>query len=374
MKKRILIPYATYGSGHKAIAEYIKTYFESTGEYECMTLDLIQYSIPVIGYLSKKSCETLMTKFPSIWSLIYFSFDNKLTTYITSNISLKLFDNKKLKKAVKDFNPDITIATHFFGTDLAAKYNKKGLINSKLVTVVTDYKAHEFWLKSLKGIDAIIVSSMQEKVNLLRKGFKSKQIHTTGIPISPQMKQNLDKDKIKKKIKINNNKKTVLFFVGGGNGAILNLIYFKEILKNNYDCNVIFVAGRNKKAEEKAKDYVRRYKAKNVHILGFVNNVNELYYISDFVVTKPGGAQITECLLFECPMLLIKSNGGQEIENRRYLVRKLYAKSAFSRVTFNANFKELLTNDKLIAKMKKNIKELEKNKSMENLYKIVEKL
>ena len=73
-------------------------------------------------------------------------------------------------------------------------------------------------------------------------------------------------------------------------------------------------------------------------------------------------------------MLLIKSNGGQEIENRRYLVKKMYAKSAFSRVTFNTNFKELLTNDKLITKMKKNIKELEKNKSMENLYKIVEKL
>ena len=28
MKKRILIPYATYGSGHKSIAKYIKQYFE----------------------------------------------------------------------------------------------------------------------------------------------------------------------------------------------------------------------------------------------------------------------------------------------------------------------------------------------------------
>ena len=30
MKKRILIPYATYGSGHKSTALYIKDYFENT--------------------------------------------------------------------------------------------------------------------------------------------------------------------------------------------------------------------------------------------------------------------------------------------------------------------------------------------------------
>ena len=185
MKKRVLIPYATYGSGHKSIANYIKNYFEENGEYECLTLDLISYSLPIIGKMSKKTSNFIMTKIPSIWSLLYFSFDNKLSTYISSGLSLKIFDNKNLRKVIKDFNPDITIATHFWGTDIINKYNKKGLTNSKIVTVVTDYKAHDFWLKSLKGIDKIIVSSFEERLHLLRKGFKNRQIHTTGIHISP---------------------------------------------------------------------------------------------------------------------------------------------------------------------------------------------
>ncbi len=374
MKKKLLIPYATYATGHKSIAEYIKNYFESSGKYECMTIDILKYSMPIIGKFTKVSNETLMTKFPFIWSLLYFSFDNKLSTYITSNMSLKIFDNKKLKEKIKEFNPDITIATHFWGTDIVNKYNKKGLINSKIVTVVTDYKAHDFWLKSLTGIDAIIVSSLEERIKLLKKGFKNKQIYTSGIPISPQFNKNLDKDKIIKKLKINNNKKTVLFFVGGGNGALYNLIYFKEILKNNYDCNILFVSGRSKVAEKKAKEYVKRYNAKNVHVFGFVTNINELYSVSDFVVTKPGGVQVTECLLFECPMLLIKSNGGQEIENRRYLIKKGYAKSEYNKYTFNKNFKELLYNDNERNKMKNNISKIEQNKSMEKLFKIVEKL
>ena len=315
-----------------------------------------------------------MTKLPFIWSLLYYSFDNKLSTYVSSNIQLKIFDNKKLKNEIINFNPDITIATHFWGTDLINKYNKKGLINSKIVTVVTDYKAHEYWLKSLTGIDAIIVSSIDERIHLLKRGFKNKQIHTTGIPISPFMKTNLNKTVIKKKLKICNNKKTVLFFVGGGNGALLNIVYFKEILKNKYDCNLLFIAGRNKNAEKLARELVKKYNSKNVHVFGFVTNINELYHISDLVITKPGGAQVTECLLFKCPMILIKSNGGQEIENRRYLVKKGYAKSVFNKTSFNNNFKELLNNNNLRERMKKNISKIEQNKSMEKLYKIVEKL
>ena len=373
-KKKILIPYASYGNGHKAIAEYIKNYFESTGNYECMTIDLIKYSLPILGTFTKLSSEVLMTKFTFIWSLLYYSFDNKISTYLSSNLQLKIFDNKKLRNEILSFNPDITISTHFWGSDLINKYNKKRLINSKLITVVTDYRAHEYWLKSLRGTDAIIVSSLDEKRKLLKKGLNKKQVFSTGIPILPSISNNLDKELIKKKLKINNNKKTVLFFAGGSNGTSFNLIYLKEILKHNYDCNLLFIAGRNKNAEKIAKELVKKYNSSNVYVFGFVTNVNELYYISDFVISKPGGAQITECLFFECPMLLIKSNGGQEIENRRYLVKKGYAKSIYNKFTFNKNFKALLLNDKLREKMKKNISKIEQNKAMEKLYKIVEKL
>lgn len=374
MKKKILIPYATYGSGHKSIAMYIKKYFENTGKYECLTIDLLDYSLPFLGKFTRFSSNNLMTKFPFLWSLLYFGFDNKLSTYITSNMTIKIFDNKKLRKRVTDFNPDITISTHFWGTDIINRFNKKGLIDSKIISVVTDYIAHDVWLKSLKDIDAIIVSGFDEKLKFLFNGFKNKQIYTTGIPISPELTYNLNKEELKNKYKINNKKKTVLFFVGGGDGALFNLIYFKELLKNNYNCNILFVAGRSKKAYNKAKEYVKKYKRKNVKVFGFVTNINELYYISDFVITKPGGVQVTECLLFSCPMLLIKGNGGQEIGNKRFLIKKGYAKSAYNKYTFNKNFKVLLTNDNLRNKMKKNISKIEQSKSMEKLFKIVEKL
>lgn len=374
MKKRILIPYATYGSGHKTIANYIKDYFEQNGEYECLTIDLINYSFPIIGTFSKKVTENLMTKLPSIWSLIYFVFDNKISSYVSGKINIKLLDNKKLRNDIIEFNPDITIATHFFGSDIINYYNKKGYTDSKLVTVVTDYKSHDFWLNNIKETDAIIVSSFEERLNLIKKGFKNKQIYTSGIPICMDTLNNLKVDNLLKKYKCNNNKLNILFFVGGGNGALINLVYFKELLKNNYDVNILFVAGRNKEAERKAKEYVKRYKNKNVKIFGFVSNINELYKISDIVITKPGGAQITECILFNKPMILIKSNGGQEIYNRKYLTRNGYAKWARTKNVFNKEINLLINDDKERYKMIKKISKIKQEKSIEKLFKIVEKL
>ena len=371
--KKVLILYATYGSGHKTIAEYIKKHFEESGKYECLTIDLISYSIPVIGTISKKTNEFLMTKLPSIWSLIYFSFNNKLSAYISGNVSSNLFKNKQLQKTIEEFNPDITIATHFFGTDLINKYNKKNLTNSKIITIITDYHAHNFWLTHIKDIDAIIVGNFEERLYLLRKGFKNSQIHEYGIPILPNLDKNINKEKILNKLKINNNKKNVLFFVGGGNGAIFNLIYFKEILKNNYDCNVIFIAGKSKTAYKKAKEYVNKYNNKNIKVFGYVTNINEFYSISDFVVTKPGGVQVTECLFFNKPMILIKSNGGQEIENRNFLCKKEYAKWARTRREFNKQFRRLL-DDEYRNKMQKKINKIDYKKSMDKLYKLVDKM
>ena len=374
MKKRILIPYATYGSGHKSIAEYIKKYFEENGDYECLTLDLITDSSYIVSKFSKKTTEFFMTKLPSIWSLLYYGFDNKISAYISGKINLNLYDNKKLKKIITDFNPDITIATHFFGTDLINKYNKLNLTNSKLVTVITDYQSHDFWLNSIKGTDAIIVSSLNERIKLLKRGYKNKQIHTSGIPILSDLTPLENKNDILKKLNLDTNKKTVLFFAGGGNGALLNLTYFKHILKNDYDCNLIFIAGKNKKAEKRAKEMLNEYKRKNTKIYGYVTNVSELYKISDIVITKPGGAQTTECLLFNKPMILIKSNGGQEIGNRRFLVSNGFAKWARNKKSFASSLNTLLKNNKELEKMKKKINKYDEKKSMEKLFKIVEKI
>ena len=229
--KKLLVTYASYGTGHKSIAMYIKTYFESHG-YEVKTIDLLNYSLPVMGSLSRHANEFLMTKVPGLWSVLFFGFDNRLGASVSQEVLLKIFKNKTLKNDICSFKPDIVIATHYFGSTIIAKYQKCGFLKTKLITVVTDYKAHDVWLKEVKSNDAIVVGGQDEKKRLLKYGYAARQIYTTGIPITPIYNQNFLKEAFLRKYNLSN-KKTVLFFLGGGKGAVNNLKYLKEILKSH---------------------------------------------------------------------------------------------------------------------------------------------
>lgn len=370
--KKLLVLYASYGSGHKSVGMYIKNYYEEFG-YEVETIDLLQYAMPIIGGFTKTVNEFLMTTIPSIWSLLYFAFDNRLTSSIYQKFSLKLFDNKKLRQDIVKFNPDLVIATHFYGSGLIAKYKEKNIINPKLVTVITDYKSHEVWLKDVKNTDAIVVSGMEEKIRLMKYGFRQNQIYTSGIPILPSSLENVDKEKLIKKFKLKGNRPVILFFAGGGNGATNNLKYLKQLIKEDINADVLFIAGKNKKSKLKAQELVKKYDATNIKVFGFVS-VIDFYNVSDFVITKPGGAQATECLYYRKPMILIKGNGGQEIENRSFLIKKGYALGFISMYGFTNQVNKLLKNKKVLEKMRKNIDKLKQEKSMEKLFKMSEKL
>ena len=96
MKKRILLTYAMYGNGHRAIAEYIESYFKSQDpELEILAIDILKYSTPILGSLSQKVTDFLLLKFPLGWTMMYKSFDNKLNSAIASKQSLGLFKNKR---------------------------------------------------------------------------------------------------------------------------------------------------------------------------------------------------------------------------------------------------------------------------------------
>ena len=177
MKKKILITYALYGNGHRAIAEYIENYFKKQDpNLEILSLDLLKYSTPIIVDLSQKISNFLILKIPIGWSLIYNLFDSRISSEVASRFTTNLFRNKKMKIVITDFNPDLTISTHFFGSSLIDLYNRKGFINSKLITVVTDYEAHALWLKGSKHEQAIIVGDKDEIKNLVKKGVNPKKI------------------------------------------------------------------------------------------------------------------------------------------------------------------------------------------------------
>ena len=130
-KKKVLITYATYGSGHKTVANYLANYLINHSDYEVKVIDLMDYE-NLIGLISKKAFEQNF-KFrtsSAIFSVLYELFDFKTTTLPYKAATKAIFKNKALQEEIISFNPDLLISTHFFGNITLGMLNRKKFTNT----------------------------------------------------------------------------------------------------------------------------------------------------------------------------------------------------------------------------------------------------
>ncbi len=370
--KKILIMYATYGTGHKKIAEYIEKYFQSHGDYQIELIDILKFSTPVLGSLTEKTFEKINFSIPYLWDVIYNTFNRKIKLFPKNTMVISTFKFKGLKKKILEFNPDLVISTHYFCSTIISHYKRKHGLNSKLITVVTDYEAHEFWLENEKYESYLVIGNSIEKKELAKRGISKNKIKDIGIPLSDEFNPNMyNRNKTIKTYKLDEEKKTLVFFCSRGK---ITSKYAKEILKSNLECNVLVITGNNVKLREELKEIKKTYDNPNIKILDYINNVPELLNIADLVITKPGGATVTECLYFNVPMLFIGKSSGQEKANARYLDKQKCSISVNESIEMIRQIESLFTDSKKLEKLRKNIKKINKNDAMPKLFNLVSKL
>ena len=175
-----------------------------------------------------------------------------------------------------------------------------------------------------------------------------------------------------KKYNLTGNNKICIFFGGGGNGSSRTLPYIKKIAISNPKLDIIFVAGKNEHSKEVVDNYIENNNLKNVRTIGFATNVPDLLELSDFVISKPGGIQLTECLYFKKPVLMITHSGGQEIANYKYFEKEGFGKFFKTRWGLNKHVKLILDNEKILKKYSENmIKKSNSNDSIEKVYELI---
>ena len=371
---KILITYASYGSGHKSVAEYVEEYFrEHDKNLEIKVIDVMDYD-NILGKINKKMFDLSFKFQTSVSNTIGYEIsDNKIITAPYKEIT-KMLLKSKLKEDILKYNPDILISTHFFGSIIMGCINKEYGTKTKIITILTDYASHSMWLKNHKNETALIVSNDMVKDELIKYGVPKNKIYPFGIPLSNKFKNVDDIEKTKAKYKITNNKPIFLFFGGGSFGSSFSYGYLKQLLKRNLNINLIFVAGKNNKLKDKVLEYVEVNNIKNVIILGFTKDVSNLLNIANVVITKPGGLSVTEALEMKTPMVLIPGNGGQEIHNAKFITKNKFGIRTTNPYQFAKRVEKLVKNPKLINEMHKNLKKYEENKSIEKLFKLVKEL
>lgn len=372
MKKKILITYASYGSGHKTVANYIYEYFKEHGDYDLKIVDVMDYA-SLIGKINLKLFNMIFKfQFSLPATIGYELSDNKIVT-APYKIYTKACLNKQLQKDFLEYNPDLLIATHFFGGIMMGSINKKYHTKTKIITIITDYCSNCMWIQNHKYEDYIVVSNEIVKQEVLKFGVDEKKICPFGIPLSSKFKVTDDKEKIKLKYNIKNNKPIILFFGGGSMGSSFTYNYLKTLLKLKLDINIIFVAGKNVELQNKVNDLVMKENTPNITVLGFTNDVSNLLNIATLVITKPGGLSVTEALEMKTPMILIPGNGGQENYNANFVTKNKFGLRVRTPFQLSRVMKKINNNPEIVQNMYNNLKNQEENKSIEKLFNLVEK-
>lgn len=370
--KKILIFYASYGGGHLNAAKSIKQCLDNYNDCNTELIDCMKYVNKPIEKITTAAYREMAKKVPWAWGKIYEDSQKGPLAHIStrSNIIFAI----KLLKLLREKQPDIIISTHPFGSQMCSYLKRKGKINAKIATIMTDFSPHDQWLVGHEHTDYFFVAHDRMKQYLISKNIPENKVFATGIPISSSFLKDYNKKEILDEFKLEENKKTILFFGGGefGLGKTKTIQIFENLVRNFNDIQVIAIAGKNEKMKLHFETIVKELnKQKTVKILEYTNKVPELMAISDLVISKPGGLTTSESLACNLPMIIINPIPGQEEENAEFLEEKGTAIWIRKHDSAYEIFKDLFSNPEKIENMRTNTKNLSKKHSTEDICKVI---
>ena len=382
MSKKVLIMSASTGGGHNRAAKAMKDEIEKKcidGEHiTCEIIDSLKLINTTMDKIISSGYEKSAKYTPKAWGGVYKMSDANIVS--KHEYKGNLFNTllaSKLKKLLKERKPDLIIGTHPFPmialSTLKKKYPYRNAFNSffvpPLISVLTDYTAHSTYIQD--EIDYYIAGDEYVKEVLISEGVDGDKIKPYGIPVEKSFLEHREKSVVLEELGLAPDKFTVLL-MGGSFGAGNIKDTLKELLEIDRDFQIIVITGRNETLKEKLGKSLEKYTIdKNISILGFTQDMNDILSAVDIIVSKPGGLTTTECLLKELPMIIPYYIPGQEEENMDFLSNCGAALRTSKKFTISVLLKVLIDNPMRMELLKNNIKSIKKQNTAEDIANLV---
>jgi processive 1,2-diacylglycerol beta-glucosyltransferase len=308
--KKILIIYASAGAGHQRAAEAVYFGLTKHTAHKVALVDALDYTHPHFKNLYKGMYFFLISKLPWVWAAFFALLDIEWLQPLVRFIRriYNALNTKRLERFLKEQNFDWIISTHFMPNEVSSAMKAKGLIHSKICSVVTDFDVHRIWLGSHIDFYTVACDWTKEKMKALK--VDESKVFPLGIPIEEKFSQHPDRDDLRKKLGIQTDVFTILMATGSfGIGPM------EEMLHALRGFQVLVICGQNKNLFIK----LTQQNSVNVRAYSYVNNIHEMMAASDVLLTKPGGLSIAEALTSQLPLIFFNPIPGQETNNMKVL-------------------------------------------------------
>ena len=367
-KKLIIVAHASTGSGHTIAAEAISAELEKVyPQAQVQTVDILDY------FTKDSSGEKFVSAVSGALAPIY---DHTWRNNFTGKI---LWGGGNLwpsflYKEFEDYliwqQPDVIICTHQVCANVAAKVRSKIDHPMAIVSVPTDYETEGLWPH--KHTDLFCVANEEMALTLASRKISNHHILVTGLPVEETFGKRISKASARNKLGLPKDKKIALVIVGAKESGP-----YKNIRKTINDCiklfsqmdwmHFIFCVGADGNYASKLIKKSNRFKAKNITVLTYTDNLPALMAASDIALIKPGGLIITECADARLPIILVGKTYAQENINRRYLVSMDAAEHALTYKGVVNLLSDIFTDEDRYKMLKKNLKNISKNNAAENI-------
>lgn len=304
-KKRILIMTCSHGSGHKMIANTLKTEYEKAG-CEAELFDVFREFNKTFNYCFEKAYLLSYGAFGWAYKYLYYTTeDNIERDFDKTEWYWKLFEDTVLN-IIADFKPDMIVNTYSYR--IVPILKREHFPEIPVVSVVTEFCLPGFWVHP--DTDRYYVACEQSRQKLIGEGTDPDHVVTSGIPVRSQFRLPLDREYLMMKYGLDPNKTKLIIFAGTY-GVLKNLTTICRGIDYIEDLQTIVVCGKNRKL----KNQLKRENYKNIQVLGYVADIHEIFCCGDFMVTKPGGTVLSEIVATKMPVILYDPVPGQEREN-----------------------------------------------------------
>lgn len=312
MKKILFLPLFKMASGHHQVADAVM---------EMLVANYKQISVEKIDCLSywSKPLEQLISSlymkwismFPRQFEKFYHGHVYKEENHTCDDFVVKSWPiiEYNMKRLIEAEKPDVIVCTHSFPSRVISGLKEKGIINTPLVNIYTDFLVSDVWGKS--GVDIHCVPDKETK-NFLESihNVPTHNIYVTGIPVH---------DAFKNKRIDSKSERTIL--IAGGNAGLGNVKQMLHSVPYDSIYQYVVLCGNNKKLFQELV-MLNHPSITPLPYIACREQMNSLYEQASAVVTKAGGVTISEALRKRLPIFIHSSLPGQEQINIQTLKRK----------------------------------------------------
>jgi len=181
MKKRVLIISTSAGTGHVRAAQALEKEFAADPRVDqVIHADALKFTNKLFRDFYSTLYMKLVRDAPDVLGWVYRASDEPWKGE-SARSQLDRLNTQRLIKFIREFDPHITVCTHFMPAGIISHLVQKKQLETHHSIVVTDFDCHAMWLS--RTFHRFFVALDETKAHLEALGLPSERITVSGIPI-----------------------------------------------------------------------------------------------------------------------------------------------------------------------------------------------